>query len=137
MLAGFPVAVEFRNKTWFDTERHANRTLVFERENGLVNVIVDAPQGVPGTIPSIWEVTNHELALVRLHGRNRETWNKKGLVASSQRFDYEYGEEELRDVANNVKRISADAKRTHVLVNVNYQDQGQRAARTLRQLLAR
>jgi uncharacterized protein YecE (DUF72 family) len=38
MLGRFPLAVEFRNKTWFDGERRTNRTLAFERDNGLVKV---------------------------------------------------------------------------------------------------
>ena len=131
MMAGFTLAVEFRNKTWFETQKHADRTLKFERENGLVNVVVDAPQGVQSTIPSVWEVTNPALAVVRLHGRNRETWNRKGLSASSQRFNYEYDDKELAVVATEVKALSEKAQRTHVLFNVNYQDQGQRAAKTL------
>jgi uncharacterized protein YecE (DUF72 family) len=135
MLAGLALAVEFRNKTWFDTDRHAARTLRFERENGLVNVVVDAPQDVASTIPAVWEVTNPALAVVRLHGRNRETWAKKGLTASSQRFNYEYGEHELREVAGNVKRLAESADRVHVLFNVNYQDQGQRAAKALARML--
>jgi uncharacterized protein YecE (DUF72 family) len=137
MLAGFTLAVEFRNKTWFDTDRHTARTLAFERDNGLANVIVDAPQSVASTIPSVWEVTNPSLAIVRLHGRNRETWNRKGLTTSSQRFNYEYGEGELREVAANVRRVSRKAERVHVLFNVNYQDQGQRAAKALTSLLGR
>jgi uncharacterized protein YecE (DUF72 family) len=32
MLAGFTVPVEFRNKTWFDTDKHTARTLPFERQ---------------------------------------------------------------------------------------------------------
>jgi uncharacterized protein YecE (DUF72 family) len=78
-LAEFTVAVEFRNRTWFNSERHTTRTLDFERQNGFVNVVVDEPQDIANTIPSAWEVTNAELALVRLHGRNHGTWNKKGL----------------------------------------------------------
>jgi uncharacterized protein YecE (DUF72 family) len=136
MLAGFTLAVEFRNRTWFDGEKRASRTLAFERDNGLVNVVVDEPQGIANSIPGIWEVTNPALALVRLHGRNRETWNRKGLTASSQRFNYEYDEDELRDVAANVQALARRAERVHVLFNVNYQDQGQRAARTLSGLLA-
>ena len=135
MLAGFTIAVEFRNKTWYDTEKHAARTLRFERENGLVNVVVDAPQDVASTIPSIWEVTNPALAVVRLHGRNRETWNRKGLTASSQRFNYEYDDAELRDIGTNVKQLSNKADHVHVLFNVNHQDQGQRAAKRLSSLL--
>ena len=135
MLAGFDVAVEFRNKSWFDTEKHTATTLKFERENGFVNVIVDAPQGIPNTIPSVWEVTNPALSVVRLHGRNHVTWNKKGLKASSSRFDYDYEENELKELARQVKALAPKAKQVHVLFNNNYQDQGQRGAAALNALL--
>ena len=135
MLAGFTVAVEFRNKTWFDTDKHAHRTLTFERENGLVNVVVDAPQGIANTIPSIWEVTNPALAVVRLHGRNHATWNKKRLKASSQRFDYDYNDDELKEIGGQVKAIADEADTTHVLFNNNYQDQGQRGAAALTRIV--
>jgi uncharacterized protein YecE (DUF72 family) len=131
MLAGFAVAVEFRNKTWFDSDKHANRTLTFERDNGLVNVVVDAPQGIPNTIPSVWAITNPALAVVRLHGRNHDTWNRKGLKASSQRFDYDYNDDELREIGGQVRKIAVDAQTTHVLFNNNSEDQGQRGARAL------
>jgi len=135
MLAGFTVAVEFRNTTWFNSERHATRTLDFERQNGFVNVVVDEPQEIANTIPSVWQVTNPELAVVRLHGRNHGTWNRKGLAASSQRFDYDYAEDELREIAHEVLELAPKAKTTHVLFNNNYQDQGQRGAATLAKLL--
>ena len=136
MLAGFTVAVEFRNPTWFNSERHTTRTLNFERQNGFVNVVVDEPQNIGNTIPSVWEVTNTELALVRLHGRNHATWNKKGLKASSQRFDYDYRDEELREIADAVLTLAPKASTTHVLFNNNYQDQGQRGAAALARLLS-
>jgi uncharacterized protein YecE (DUF72 family) len=135
MLAGFTVAVEFRNATWFKTERHTARTLDFERANAFVNVVVDEPQGIANTIPPVWEVTNPELALVRLHGRNHGTWNRKGLTASSQRFDYDYEEGELKEIAAEVKALAPKAKATHVLFNNNYQDQGQRGAAALTAML--
>jgi uncharacterized protein YecE (DUF72 family) len=135
MLAGFTVAVEFRNPTWFDSEKHTQRTLGFERQNGFVNVVVDEPQDIRNTIPSVWEVTNPELALVRLHGRNHGTWNKKGLVASSQRFDYDYRDDELKEIAGEVLTLAPKARTTHVLFNNNYQDQGQRGAAALAKLL--
>jgi len=130
MLAGFRVAVEFRNATWFNSEKHVTRTLDFERENGFVNVIVDEPQGIANTIPAVWDVTNRELAVVRLHGRNHATWNRKGLKASSERFDYDYDDDELRGLAGDIKAIAPKAQAVHVLFNNNYQDQGQRGART-------
>ena len=131
MLAGFTVAIEFRNGTWFDTDRHSARTLAFERENGFVNVVVDEPQGIASTIPPVWEVTNPKLAIVRLHGRNHATWNRKGLKASSQRFDYDYSDDELRGLATHIEALAPKAQNVHVLFNNNYQDQGQRGARTL------
>jgi uncharacterized protein YecE (DUF72 family) len=135
MLAGFRVAVEFRNPTWFNSEKHTTRTLDFERQNGFVNVVVDEPQDIGNTIPSVWEVTNPELAIVRLHGRNHGTWNKKGLTASSQRFDYDYRDDELKEIAGDVLTLAPKASTTHVLFNNNYQDQGQRGAATLAKLL--
>ena len=131
MLAGFRLAIEFRNKSWFDGDKHAARTLAFERNNGLVNVVVDEPQGIANTIPTVWEVTDPALSIVRLHGRNHGTWNKKGLVSSAQRFNYDYDEGELTEVAQNVSTLSRKADIVHVLFNTNYQDQGQRAARML------
>jgi uncharacterized protein YecE (DUF72 family) len=135
MLAGFTVAVEFRNKTWFDTDKHTARTLAFERDNGFVNVVVDEPQGIANTIPSVWEVTNPSVSVVRLHGRNHGTWNRKGLKGSSQRFDYDYNEGELREIGGQVQTIARKVETTHVLFNNNYEDQGQRGARTLSALL--
>jgi len=135
MLAGLRVAVEFRNATWFNSEKHVTRTLDFERENGFVNVIVDEPQGIANTIPAVWDVTNRELAVVRLHGRNHATWNRKGLKASSERFDYDYDDDELRGLAGDIKAIAPKVQAVHVLFNNNYQDQGQRGARTLMSML--
>ena len=76
-MEGFLVAVEFRNKSWFDGA-NAAKTLAFERELGVVHTIVDGPQGFANSVPDVWEVTHPDLALVRLHGRNYETWNHKG-----------------------------------------------------------
>ena len=135
MLAGFTLAVEFRNRPWFEGDRHTRRTLDFERDNGLVNVVVDEPRDIANTIPSVWEVTNPDLALLRLHGRNHDAWNRKGLTASSQRFNYDYSEGELQGLIPHVTSLARKAKQVHVLFNTNYRDQGQRAARAMTRLL--
>ena len=44
-LPGDAIAVEFRNRTWFDSEHTARARSGFEREHGLANVVVDEPQG--------------------------------------------------------------------------------------------
>ena len=127
-LNGFRLSIEFRNRTWFEGE-HKRQTLDFERARGLVNVVVDEPQGMTNCIPSVWEVTNPELAIVRLHGRNHATWNRKGLSTSAERFNYDYSDEELAGLARQIGAIAASS--VHVIFNNNYEDQGQRNARSL------
>jgi len=128
------MAVEFRNASWW-TERNRDSTLAFERERGLVNVVVDGPQGFGTSVPAVWEATSPELAIARLHGRNADTWAKKGLTTSSQRFNYDYSDAELGEIAQSVATLARKVPVTHVVLNNNYEDQGQRNAKTLTALL--
>ena len=134
-MAGYLLSAEFRNRTWFDGEA-TDKTLAFERRLNLVHTIVDAPQGFASSVPCVWEVTNPQLAIVRLHGRNRDTWNRKGLTAASERFDYWYSAEELAALAPAVKAIARKAGKVQVLFNTNMEDQGQVSARMLAGMLA-
>jgi uncharacterized protein YecE (DUF72 family) len=134
ILDGFQLAVEFRNRTWFE-DKHRSEVLAFERDHRLAHVIVDEPQGFSSSVPPVWEVTCPALAIFRLHGRNAQTWDKKGLTASSERFDYEYQEAELREFAPPVLRLARQAERVHVVFNNNLRDQGIRGARTFSGLL--
>lgn len=134
-MAGHQLAVEFRNQSWF-APTQASATLDWERALGVAHVVVDEPQGVGNFSPGIWEVTNPSLSVVRLHGRNAETWNAKGLSASSERFNYDYPDAELHELAQRIDSSLVDrALEVQVLVNVNYEDQGIRAARRLEQRL--
>lgn len=65
---GYPMAVEFRNPSWFD-DTHIASTLAFERERGLVQVVVDEPRGGANTIPAVWNATNDKLAPAREYRR--------------------------------------------------------------------
>jgi len=133
VMEGTTMAVEFRNASWWN-ERNRESTLAFEREHGLVNVVVDGPQ-VGNSVPAVWEVTSPELAIVRMHGRNHETWNKKGLKAASDRFNYDYTDNELGEIATQVAELSKAVPVVHAVMNNNYEDQGQRNAKTLTKLL--
>lgn len=106
MMEGCRMAVEFRHASWFNSDKRKVDTLAFERERGLINVIVDEPQGFSNSIPSVWEVTNPDWAVVRLHGRNSETWNKKGLESSADRFNYDYSTEELSEIAKQIVKVA-------------------------------
>lgn len=133
-LPGQLLAVEFRHQSWF-TERHTPDTLAFERERGLVNVVVDEPNASANSIPGVWEVTNPELAVVRLHGRNHETWNVKDAKSSSDRFNYDYSDAELAALGGQITALARKVDLVQVVFNNNHEDQGQRNARTLGALL--
>lgn len=133
-MQGHLVAAEFRHQTWFFGD-HLDKTLAWERELGLVHTVVDSPQGFANCVPCVWDVTNPRLAIVRLHGRNKETWNKKGLAASSARFDYQYSADELAAMVPEIEHLGTLARQVHVIFNTNHEDQGQVGARMLRELL--
>ena len=76
-------------------------------------------------------MTNPKLAVVRLHGRNAESWNTKGLKASSERFNYEYTDAEFDELSAAIEHLAERALEVVALLNVNHEDQGVRAARAL------
>jgi uncharacterized protein YecE (DUF72 family) len=133
-IGSHTVGVEFRNATWFGSERAIASTLAFERELGVVHTVVDGPQGFANSVPALWEATDERVALVRLHGRNAATWNKR-TQSASERFDYDYRDGELADLATPIHQLAARVATTHVVFNNNMEDQGQRNARTLTALL--
>jgi uncharacterized protein YecE (DUF72 family) len=134
MLAGLQLALEFRNKSWFGAKTR-DTVLAFEREHDLAHVVVDEPQGFASSVPQVWETTSPRLAVFRLHGRNRETWEKKGLASAAERFNYLYTAEELQALAQPVKALASKAERVHVLFNNCHGDKAQRNAAQFRKML--
>lgn len=134
LLPDDTLAVEFRNATWM-SERNRDETLRFLRDNGLVYVSVDEPQGFPSSVPPVAEVTNEALAVVRFHGRNAENWKKPGLSAA-ERFDHRYSEAELLEWVPRIRRVAEQARDVHVLMNNCYGDKAVTNAKELADLLA-
>lgn len=120
-LGQFTVAVEFRNKAWFEGERQ-EKTLLWLKDHHLVHVCVDEPQGFPSSVPPVVAATD-SIAYVRLHGRNRETWEAGG-ESSTVRYNWYYRPEELQEWVPRVRQLRAQAREVHILVNTNYMDQG-------------
>ncbi|OZI71241.1 DUF72 domain-containing protein [Bordetella genomosp. 12] len=127
-LEALDASIEFRHESWLRDAATAAATLSRLRERGLVHTIVDAPQGVDNTVPAVWRTTRDDIALLRLHGRNAQTWLNRG-PASSSRFQYEYSPQELAELAQRLRQLPA--QHTHVILNTNYQDQGVRNAQGL------
>jgi uncharacterized protein YecE (DUF72 family) len=116
-LDGDEMLVEFRHRSWLDDE-HRAETLSFLEERRMTCVIVDAPRSdAKNLIPTVVALTS-PTAYVRMHGRNAATWNVRGGRASD-RFDYLYAEDELREWAAPLGELSREAEQAFVLFNNN------------------
>lgn len=112
------LSIEFRHQSWLLPPERA-RTFGLLRDFGMVYTIVDEPQGETNSVPPLVAVTNPALAIVRFHGRNRETWNKPGMKGSQERFNYRYTTDELTGWLPNVHAIADEAEAVHLLFNNN------------------
>jgi uncharacterized protein YecE (DUF72 family) len=131
----YRIAVEFRGPTWMEDDR-ADRTLSLLSDLGLAYVVVDEPQRFKTSIPPVVACTSPELALIRFHGRNEETWEKPGLTAA-ERFRYLYSEAELGRWVEPARELAGQAKQLHILMNNCYEDYGVRNAAEIADLLAK
>jgi len=129
-----PIAVEFRHGSWFN-EKNAERTIRFLQDSNIPYVAVDEPQGFKSSVPPVIFPTNDELAVVRFHGRNKESWEKKD-IPPSERFRYLYDEDELADWTPKIAAIAKQTKQTHVVYNNCYSNYGTTNAREAARLLA-
>jgi uncharacterized protein YecE (DUF72 family) len=126
MLPQRRLAVEFRNRSWLE-ERNAAETLGFLADNDMTYVCVDEPQGFPSSVPPITAATTSGLAIVRFHGRNRESWAARG-VSAAERFRYYYEGAELAEWVPRVEELASKTEETHALFNNCYSDYGVRNA---------
>src|SRR5437879_6770248 len=114
-LQDFRMAVELRHKSWFEGS-NVEETLSCLESLDLPFVCVDMPQGFDSSIPPVAAATAKDLAMVRFHGRNRETWQAKSDTASA-RFRYDYPKEELQEWVPRIESLADQTRETHVLMN--------------------
>jgi uncharacterized protein YecE (DUF72 family) len=134
MLNGHDLAIEFRNRNWAIGDQ-LQSTIDFVRKHGAIFVNVDAPASDHFTVmrSDVDEVTNSNLAYLRLHGRNAKAYVTGKTVAA--RFDYDYNEEEISEVVERSGKLAREAKDVHVIFNNNNIDYAPRAALRLRKAL--
>ena len=131
-LRPVPLAVELRNRGWVEGDTLA-ATLAYFRKRGLTWVALDMPPlKAPTILPPIDEVTNSQLAYVRLHGRNPGYLKAKDAAG---RHHHEYTTAELEEIAGRIRALAARAKQVHVSVNNHAEDFAPKAAIALRRLL--
>lgn len=118
IFKGLPVAIEFRNSTWFDENRR-NDLLLFMRSEEFILTIVDEPPIPLNSIPFFPEITNSKQTLIRLHGRNTQGWLKKDENWREERTLYRYNEAELTELSSSIKKLIPQVQDIAVVFNNN------------------
>lgn len=128
---GYQVALELRNRNWVEGDR-LNATLAFLRGRGVTFVMVDAPEEKHFTImpPDLNEITTPQLAYLRLHGRDAWAYTTGKTVAA--RFNYNYRDDEIGEIAQRAQTLARKAKEVHVVFNNNALDYAPHGAARLR-----
>ncbi|MGG0656697.1 DUF72 domain-containing protein [Rummeliibacillus pycnus] len=134
-LSEFPIAIEFRNRTWYN-EQFMDGTLNFLRQQELFHTVCDEPQAGEGSVPIV-PVTTGEKVLLRIHGRNVHGWRNPGNNEQWRkvRFLYDYTNEELIGLKEIVEALQNDAKEVYVLFNNNSGLHAASNAKTLQNML--
>jgi uncharacterized protein YecE (DUF72 family) len=132
-LPDFKIAIEFRQVAWMKEERR-DRVFQFLKDRGLTYIAVDEPQGFSSSVPPV-VATTAPLAMVRFHGRNRETWEKKG-ISTTEKFNYLYSRQELAEWVPRLRQMAEEAKEVHAIMNNCYSDYAVRNAEDLTHLLS-
>jgi uncharacterized protein YecE (DUF72 family) len=131
-LAPHPLAVELRHSEWVTGERRTE-TLAYFRERKIAWVAVDMPRIRKSTLmPAVDEVTDPRLAYLRLHGRNKNYLEAK---TAAEGHTYDYTGREMREIAERVRKLAANAQDVHVIANNHAQDFAPKAALALKRLL--
>ena len=124
-LTKYPLIVEFRHISWI-----SEPVFGFLRELGISYCVVDEPD-LPGLVPPE-VVSTADMGYVRLHGRNAKMWWKGN---ASERYNYLYSEQELREWSPKINQLAASTKETYVLFNNCHAGYAARNAKTMKSIL--
>ncbi len=130
----YQIAAELRNRNWAIGDQ-LKSTVDFLTRHKATFVNIDGPRAEHFTImPSdVNEITNHEVAYLRLHGRDARAYLTGKTVAA--RFNYDYRDSEIAEVAERSEKLAHKAREVHVVFNNNALDYAPRAAARLRKAL--
>lgn len=118
-MGDLPVALEFRHESWFHP-KFREKTLQFMAEEGWINTVCDEPQAGEASVPFIPRSTAKAATLVRFHGRNTYGWNRpKDKNWREVRYLYRYNNEELKELANQLRQLEKQSENVYALFNNN------------------
>ena len=78
-------------------------------------------------------VTNPALGYFRFHGRNEAGYIRGRSVA--ERFDYDYPEKEVEELAERIRKVAEEVEELHVVANNNRSNYAPKLARALQEKL--
>jgi len=119
-----PLAIEFRHRDW-----KCDETYQFLSSMDMVPVVVDEPQ--IGSLFPYTPASSRRYAYFRFHGRNRNWFRTEG----SERYNYDYSEDELREFASDVLEFSQRGLQVYVFFNNCYMGRAVHNALSFRQML--
>jgi uncharacterized protein YecE (DUF72 family) len=123
-MEGIPVVIEFRNKAWL-----SERTFQSLEEAKLGYCVVDEPD-LPRLVPFMPRVTS-DLGYFRFHGRNKNWFN----VPTSERYNYMYSEEELKEFVPHVQEVAEKTSKTYCFFNNCHNGQAAMNAQMMKKML--
>jgi uncharacterized protein YecE (DUF72 family) len=118
-----PIAIEFRHKSW-----NTDDVYRFLEENEMCYVIVDEPQ-IRNLFP-YRPLKTSDISYFRFHGRN-----SKWFVSSSERYNYDYSEEELELFKIDIEKLLRKSLDTFVFFNNCYRGKAVKNAIKLRSMI--
>ncbi|NOU95030.1 DUF72 domain-containing protein [Paenibacillus sp. LMG 31456] len=134
-MRSYPVALEFRNQSWF-AEDTREKTLAFMAREQWIHSICDEPQAGMGSVPAVLTPTSPKQTLVRMHGRNVSGWNQNGNPNWREtRYLYRYNQQELSEWRDNLYRLSEQTEEVSVIFNNNSGGDAAENAKELMKLL--
>lgn len=113
-----PIAIELRNDSWYD-KRYVKNMLGFMKAYQFSLVVVDEPQVPMDSVPFFPYVTNENLVLLRLHGRNTSGWKANDAQWRKKRTLYRYNQMELQELSESIEKLANDSKEVGVIFNNN------------------
>ncbi|MFQ6616723.1 MAG: DUF72 domain-containing protein [Fidelibacterota bacterium] len=126
LTGDWPLYVEFRHKSWATPPLYD-----FLKGHTMGYVNVDEPD-LPNLLPRQCLATN-DVAYVRFHGRNRETWWESD---AGERYDYSYSTSELEPWKRDITGILDRITKIYLFFNNCYHGQAARNALEMKSLLA-
>ncbi|MDB5084110.1 MAG: hypothetical protein JWN30_996 [Bacilli bacterium] len=118
-MKDLPVAIEFRNQSWFSDEMN-EKTLQFLQQEGWIHSICDEPQAGVGSVPTVLCPTSSDATLVRFHGRNAAGWNNSGSKDwRAVRYLYHYSRDELEEWKEKLESLTQSTREICVIFNNN------------------